>query len=123
MQDFKHIQAWQRAHALAIALHGIAREFNRAGHAHLRSQLTRAADSIATNIVEGCGSSSRKEFARYLDIAIKSASETEHHLFAARDLRLISPADSQRLVGEAVEIRKMIHGYRKRVLHTISLSL
>jgi hypothetical protein len=44
MQDFKHIQAWQRAHALAIALHKLARGFSRAGYSHLQSQLTRAAD-------------------------------------------------------------------------------
>jgi four helix bundle protein len=57
MQDFKQLQAWQRAHALSIMLHGLARGFTRAGHASLRAQLTRAADSIAANIVEGCGSS------------------------------------------------------------------
>ena len=122
MQDFKRIQAWQRSHALAIALHGVARYFGKAGHAHLRSQLTRAADSIATNIVDGCGSASRKEFARYLDIAIKSASETEYHLIAARDLRLVSPTDAQRLTSEVVEIRKMVHGYRKKILKTIDPS-
>jgi four helix bundle protein len=106
MQDFKHIHAWQRANALAIALHGLARGFTSAGHGHLRSQLTRAADSISTNIVEGCGSSTRKEFARYLDIAIKSANETEHHLLFAHGLHLIAPDDWQRLTSETVGIRK-----------------
>src|SRR5215210_3916183 len=78
MQAFKQILAWQRAHAVAIAVHRLSATFSRAGHAPLRSQLTRAADSIATNIVEGCGSATQKELARYLDISIKSANETEH---------------------------------------------
>ena len=118
MQDFKHIVAWQRGHALGIAMHQLARGFGRAGHGHLRSQLTRAADGIASNIVEGCGSATRREFARYLDIAIKSANETEHHLLAARDHALISPDDWNRLTTETVTVRKMIFGYRKKVIQS-----
>jgi len=95
VQDFKHIRAWQRAHALAIALHKLTRGFSQAGYAHLKAQITRSADSISTNIVEGCGSATNKEFARFLDISIKSANETEHHLLSARDLDLVSPTDWQ----------------------------
>ena len=118
VQDFKHIQAWQRAHALAIALHKAASHFSRAGHAHLRSQLTRAADGISTNIAEGCGASTTKEFARFLDISIKSANESEHHLLSARDLDLFSPEAWQKFTAETIEIRKMTHGYRKKVIQT-----
>ena len=118
MQDFKHIRPWQRSHALSIALHKGAKHFARAGHSHLRSQLTRAADGIASNIVEGCGAATNKEFARFLDISIKSANETEHHLLTARDLSLLSPEEWQKHTGETVEIRKMIYTYRKRVLES-----
>jgi four helix bundle protein len=79
MQDFRHIRAWQRAHALAIAVHKLARGFSRQGYAHLRSQLTKAADSIGDTIIEGCGADTNKEFARFLDMSIKSANETEGH--------------------------------------------
>jgi four helix bundle protein len=116
MQDFKHIQAWQRAHALAIALHKVARGFARAGYAHLRAQLTGAADGISANIVEGCGAATNKEFARFLDISIKSANETEHHLLSAKDLDLLSPNDWQKYTAETIEIRKMTYGYRRKVL-------
>jgi four helix bundle protein len=119
MQDFKHIVAWRRAHALAIALHKRTRDFSRARHGNLRAQLTRAADSIASNIVEGCGASTKKEFSRFLDIAIKSANETEHHVLSARDLELIPVDDWHKYTAEVVEIRKMIYGYRRRVLQSI----
>jgi four helix bundle protein len=115
MQDFKHLHVWQRAHALAIALHKISADFPRNGHAHLKAQLTRAADSIASNIVEGCGAETNKEFARFLDIAIKSANETEYHLLSARDLDVLSPEDWQRYTSETIEIRKMTFGYRKKI--------
>jgi S23 ribosomal protein. len=118
VQDFKQIQAWQRAHALAIALHKSASHFSRVGHAHLRSQLTRAADGIAANIAEGCGAATSKEFARFLDISIKSANETEHHLLSARDLNLVSPEAWQTFTAETIQIRKMTHGYRKKVIQS-----
>ena len=85
-------------------------------------QLARAAESIATNIVEGCGAASQKEFARYLDISIKSANETEHHLLTARD-RGALPADRwASLSAEVIEIRRMSYGLRKKVLGDALLS-
>ena len=117
MQDFKHIKAWQR-HALSIALHKRAVGWSRRGHGNLRSQLTAAAESIATNIVEGCGAATNKEFARFLDMSIKSANETEYHVLCTRDLDLLSLDEWQKYSTETVEIRKMIYAYRKKVLNS-----
>src|SRR5580765_1136050 len=88
MRDFRHIRAWQRAHALSLAINRLSRDFARKGEADLRTQLRKAARSIAAKIVEGCGAVTHKEFARYLDISIKSANETEYHLLDAHDLGL-----------------------------------
>jgi four helix bundle protein len=116
MQDFKRIKAWQRAHALAIALHAVARRFTKAGYPRLRGQLTSAAESIRDNIVEGCGTSSNKDFARFLNMSIRSANEAEGHLLAARDLRLVTLDEWQKYSTETIEIRRMVFGYRKKVL-------
>ena len=116
MQDFKQIHTWQRAHALGIAVHKLASGFVPAGHANLRAKLTRAADSIASTIAEGCGAATRKEFARFLEMSIKSANDTEYHLLSARDLGLVSANDWQKYNAETIEIRKMTFGYRKKVL-------
>jgi len=116
MRDFKRLEIWRRAHALAIVIYELSTDFGRAGFGSLRSQLSRAADSIGTNIAEGCGTDSNREFARFLDMSIKSAAETENHLITARDLRLISSDAEQRHSNETVEIRKMTFAYRKRVL-------
>jgi four helix bundle protein len=116
MQDFKHIEAWQRAHALAISIDKLTRGFTRAGYAHLRSQLTKAADSISETIVEGCGADTNKEFARFLDMSIKSANETEGRLLKAKDLGLIPHHEWERHTNETIEIRKMTFGYRAKVL-------
>jgi four helix bundle protein len=76
----------------------------------------RAADSLATNIAEGCGSEPNREFARFLDMPIKSASETENHPISVRDLKLMSHENWHRYSTETIEIRRMTFGYRKRVL-------
>ena len=115
MQDFRHIKAWQSAHALATAIHKLSRRVTGGGYARLRAQLTGAADSIGDNIVEGCGASTKKDFARFLDNSIKSANETEGHLLKARDLGLISLSEWEKYSAETIEVRKMIFGYCGKV--------
>ena len=116
MHDYRRIKAWQRAHALYIAIVKLTRGFTRKGFSQLRSQPNRSAESMASTIVEGCGAESNKEFARYVDMSIKSANETEDHLLQGRDLDLISPDDWQRFTAETIEIRKMTDTYRKHML-------
>ena len=101
---------------MAIRVHRIARGFRGNDVAGLRSQLTRAADSVAANIVEGCGAATTREFARFLDMSIKSAAEAEYHLLSARDRGAISETQWQQLSGEIVEIRRMTYSYRKKLL-------
>ena len=84
--DFKRIKAYQRARALAVAVHKLAVRFPRRFE-HLRAQLVRSVDSIASNIAEGAPGDSKREFARFLQHSIRSASETEpnccHRMFGA----------------------------------------
>ena len=116
MRDYHRLEIWRRAHALSITIHDVARGFRGPEFASLRSQLTRAADSIAATIVEGCGADTAKEFARFLVMSIKSASETESHLLNARDRRVLPHRRWQQLSAEAVAIRRMTYVYRKRLL-------
>ena len=101
---------------MAIELYKGTANYGRRGYGRLRSQLTQAADSIKTNIAEGCGADSNREFARFLEMSIKSASETENHLITVHDLGLMSREDCLRYSTETVEIRRMIFSYRLRLL-------
>jgi four helix bundle protein len=94
------------------------RAFPPTGYSDLRSQVTRAAESIAHNIVEGCASASRKEFAHHLNVSIKSTSEVDYQLQLARDYGIL-PYDIWRsLAREVVEIRKMLTALRRTVVQT-----
>ena len=115
MQDFRNLRVWRRAHSLSLRVDSIVDRFPRRA-ANLRGQLSRAADSIATNISEGCAAASQREFARFLDMAIKSSSETDYHLLKAHDRGLIPRDRYQKEADEISQIRRMLHALRKKVL-------
>jgi four helix bundle protein len=82
--------------------------------------MTRAAESIAFNIVEGCGANSQREFARFLDIGIRSTTELEYQLELARDYGVLALQEWQTLSVETIDVRRMLSGLRAKVLATTS---
>ena len=72
--------------------------------------------SIPTNIVEGTGQKTGKEFARFIGFALNSASELEYHLIMARDARLIGLGEFEALLSRTIEVQKMLHGLQNTVL-------
>ena len=115
MQNFRHLDVWARAHALARTIHQLSRTFSDATD-DFKAQLTSAAESIPSNIVEGCGAATNRELARFLDISIKSAFELDYRLELAKDYGYITEAEWQVLFDEVVQIRKMLYGFRRGVL-------
>jgi len=120
MQDYKRLDVWSRAHAHNLAVRQSTNRFPRTGFAALKSQVTRAAESIAFNIVEGCGSASQKDFSRFLDIAIKSAFELEYQLLLGRDYGVLQDAEWTAMSNETIEIRKMLYRLRQKVISSLS---
>lgn len=118
MSDYKKLEVWRKAHALALDVYRVATRIRGADNATLRNQLIRAAMSIPTNIVEGSGQKSGKEFGRFIGFALNSASELDYHLLVARDLRLTGPSDFESLSSRTVEVRKMLHGLQNTVITT-----
>ena len=115
MADFKKLHVWEKAHALMLSSHHVAKRIRRAYDVPLRAQLTRAALSIPANIVEGRRQPSDREFARFLRIALNSAVELEYHLIAARDIGAISAADSDAVIRQVIEVRRMLYSLIKRL--------
>ena len=107
---------WRKAHALVLNVRQTSQRFPRSGYAPLKLQLTRSAESIPFNIVEGSGASTRKEFARFLNISIKSANETEYQLMLARDYSVMTTADWKFLSEETISVRRMLYSLRKKIL-------
>jgi four helix bundle protein len=77
MADFRKLRVWRSAHALVISTERAARKIRRKDFLSLRSQMIRAAMSIAANIVEGRAQATDREFCRFLRYALASARELE----------------------------------------------
>ena len=115
MAHFKKLLVWEKSHALMVRTHHVAQGIRKSYDKSLRSQMNRAAESIATNIVEGRGKATDAEFVRFLRIALGSAYELEYHVIAARDIGAITDADSSALIAHTVEVRRMICGLIRRL--------
>jgi four helix bundle protein len=96
VQNFRNLEAWNKAHELTLQVYRITEGFPRTEIFGLTSQLRRAAASIAANLAEGCGRT-QLEFVKFIQIAFGSASESEYHLLLARDLGFVNPEDYERL--------------------------
>jgi len=66
MSDFKKLEVWEKAHALALDANEVAQRIRGSQYSSMRSQIIRAAISIAANIVEGREQESEKDFLRFL---------------------------------------------------------
>ena len=115
MADFKKLDVWQKAHALALCIDRTRKTIRSSEYASLRNQIFTAALSIPANIAEGRRKTSEKEFARFLGIAVASASELESHLIFARDANLISENDFVSLLSQTIVVRKMLYALIKRL--------
>src|SRR6266550_4329681 len=115
MADFKKLDVWQKAHALALCIDRTRKTIRSSDYTSLRNQIFTAALSIPANIAEGRRKTSEKEFARFLGIAVASASELDSHLIFARDANLISEDDFVSLVSETIVVRKMLYSLIKRL--------
>ena len=121
MRDFHKLMIWQRSHSLTLEIYKITKTFPKEEVFGLTSQIRRAVSSIPTNIAEGCGRNSNKEFAHFLQIAIGSATEVEYQLLLAHDINYINDDDYQVLTDETVAVRKMIIKYQSELKSSSSL--
>src|SRR5690349_19378667 len=85
MASYERFTAWKLSYALALKVYEATDSFPRSELYGLTSQVRRAAFSVAANIAEGAAKRGRREFRRYLDIALGSVTELQVALRLARD--------------------------------------
>lgn len=115
MRKYKDLIIWQRSVDLATAIYMATSKFPQEEKYGLISQMRRSAISIPSNIAEGAGRSSDKEYRRFLDIAYGSAYELETQIFISFNLEFIQKESFQVLTEEIDEIQKMIFSFSKQL--------
>jgi four helix bundle protein len=113
MRDHTKLRAFQLADQLAVKVYEITRQFPREELFGLTSQMRRAAVSIASNIVEGCGRESHQDYLRFLGIAYGSARELDYQISLSQQLGFLSDDSHTNLANSALETCKVLNGLIK----------
>jgi four helix bundle protein len=108
MQNFRNLTVWKKAHSLMLDVYRMCRDLPKDEQYNLVSQIRRACVSIEANIAEGCGRGSDADFARFLQMAMGSATELECHLLISFDLGLMPKPIHQQLEIRTLEVKKML---------------
>jgi len=115
MRNYRDLQVWSKAHHLTLELYRISGQFPREETYGITSQLRRAAVSIGANLAEGCGRRTSSELARFVRIAMGSASELDYHLLLSRDLGFMAADEFTRASSALIEVRKMLTSFLNSV--------
>jgi four helix bundle protein len=113
VQDFRNLKVWQKSHALVLEVYRVAKRFPSDERYGFTAQLRRSAASVPANLAEGCARGGDVEFARYVNIAMASASETDYHLLLARDLSYCDEAIYQPLLERVSEVKRMLNSLER----------
>ncbi len=113
--SYREIKVWQKAIELAVDIYSCTRSFPKEEMFGLTSQLRRAAVSIASNIAEGKGRRTDREFLQFLHHARGSVFEVETQLTIASRLGYLPEPEVLRLGNSASEIARMLNGLIKAI--------
>ena len=111
MRNFRELKVWEKGHHLALAAYRATAKFPKDELYGLTGQIRRACVSVPANIAEGCGRNGDAELARFLQIAMGSASELEYHILLANDLGLLTAAEHEQLTADTTEVKRMLTSF------------
>lgn len=111
MKDFRKLGVWMKGHRLTLDVYQATKAFPKDKRFGLVSQMRRSSASIPTNIAEGCGRSGDPELARFLQIAMGSASELEYQFILAKDLGYLQEASFISFLDDATQVKKMLASF------------
>ncbi len=107
--NWKDLEVWRISHSLVLKLYEMTKHFPQDERFRLVDQLCRAAASIPTNIVEGKGRNSLKEYLQFLSIARGSVEEVKYQLLLARALGYLDREDYAETVENYDRVGKMLN--------------
>jgi four helix bundle protein len=112
MQGHRDLIVWQKAMMLVTDIYQATRNFPKDELYGLTGQLRRAAVSVPSNLAEGHGRSSRKDFHRFIGQARGSLTEVETQLEIARNLGFLAQPAATQLLSKASEVARMLNGLK-----------
>jgi len=123
MHNFKELNIWKRSVDLAVKVYQLVQDFPKEEKFGLTSQITRCAVSIGSNIAEGAGRNTDKDFNNFLGIALGSSFELETQLIIATKIGIIDDEKFKSISSEILQVQKMINGFKRKLVYWIKKSL
>ncbi|MCO5248841.1 MAG: four helix bundle protein [Chitinophagales bacterium] len=109
------MRIWELSIDLVTQVYRISADFPPLENYGLKSQIQRAVISIPSNIAEGSGRGTNKDFGRFLDIAMGSLFELETQFEIAKQLKYIENEVYNDFLDKCTEVQKMIYSFRKSI--------
>ena len=109
-QSYKELLVWQKSMTLVTDIYKATDLFPKTELFGLASQLKRAAISVPSNIAEGQGRDSTKEFLYHLSVAYGSLMESETQIQIAVNLSYIDQPGADQLLAQCGEVGRMLNG-------------
>jgi four helix bundle protein len=116
VRTFRDLVVWGKAMDLVEAVYRSTDRFPSIERFGLTNQLRRAAVSIPSNIAEGQGRSSTKDFLHFLSISRGSLQEVQTQIEIARRLEYIDDPTSQKILDSSEEVARLINGLCRSLL-------
>jgi four helix bundle protein len=116
IKSYRELFAWQKAMDLVALVYRASARFPREEVFGLTSQLRRATVAIPSNIAEGQGRRSTREFLNFLSIAHGSLCEVETQILIAQRLHYLADADVNTLLEMAAEVGRLLNGLSNSLL-------
>jgi four helix bundle protein len=115
MKSYKELKVWQKAINLVTLVYQLSRTFPKEEQYGLTAQMRRAAVSIPSNIAEGWGRNSTKEYIQFLTIARASLMELETQLIIAEKLKYLQLQQLENAAPEIETVGKMLNALITRL--------
>lgn len=113
--NYKDLNFFKRAHQLTLEVYKATKDFPKDEQFSLTNQIKRATTSIGSNIAEGSGRNTIKDYKQFLHHSLGSAKEVEYQLLVAKDLEYISSRTYDRLSEMLDEIIGSLTNYIKKL--------
>jgi four helix bundle protein len=101
VESWMDLDVWKIAHNLTLKLYEMTKSFPSEERFRLTDQICRAATSIPTNIAEGKGRTSLREYLQFLSIARGSVEEVKYLLLLSRDLSYVSESAYSEMANQS----------------------
>lgn len=113
---FRKLEIWKDGIELSKIIYELTRNFPKEEIYGLTSQMRRAAISIPSNIAEGAGRDTNKDFAHFLTIAKGSSFELDSQLILAKELGYITEEQLIPILDKLVILQNKIFRFREKLI-------